>query len=881
MKLHLHTTIFAVVASISGVQAQNFPARGASVTAYVSVDGMDGWSGLLPTRNPTGTDGPFATFDRARAFVQSLDKRGLERVSVQFRSGTYFLPGTETFTAADSGSPDTQIVYENYPSEAPVISGGTRVLGWSNVGGNTWTTTLPLATKYFENLYYNGVRRLRPRVTASGTPAAQAYLGTYFRIKGPVYLQSNTDPNCTLQVANKGYECFDRFHYFDTDPISAAWQNLNPDSSNPTCTVSSTSKVPTGDIELVDFERYSAAKLRIACVDTANRIVYLTGPTANEADHPGADGFIAGHRYLVENVEDYLNQPGQWFLDRSTRPWTLTYLANPGEDPNQDTVIVPQIEQVLVASNLRSVTFRGLTFAHDNYALPQKGYNGNDAIMAGVSFQNSQNIKFDFNTITQTSAVGLEFISCIDTSSASWCAIPLNPNGINAYNVIEDSAFYDLGANGIRIGMSGQASDTLNNVAQFNTVQNNVVEGYGRVYVGATGIDQGQGHDNLYTHNEIYDGYKGAIHVCFCSDQDASGLLPDRNTISFNRAYNLFQGIMNDSGSLYFGVGTPNTGLSMPPASGKDNSMLNNVVHDVSDASALDGSSDDPNCPMLTPNLPCDGYGGDGLYLDDYTGLADLENNLVYRVSGHAVSFSGPRFGPGQQSTVKNNILAFARGSMINAYDPYAFTASPPAPLFFVASNNLFYFDRSEASTPVPFYVQGGCAYAGFQTFYTQYQEWVSNLYWRTDGQFARDVDAFHVQLNPGANGLCPDNNFLLSWTFYTFSGWQQSVAEDWHSVIRNPGFKSPAYPADDYSLPNGSPGVGFVPINVCEAGVVQDPWFNSQANSSNRFPWFNGPPRAGLVSDPCRPGWPNPGINPPPVLATFPTKPFNPATDF
>ena len=58
-------------------------------------------------------------------------------------------------------------------------------------------------------------------------------------------------------------------------------------------------------------------------------------------------------------MEDELTQPGQWFLDRSTTPWTLTYLANPGENPNTDTVIVPQLTQFLVASNLQYVTFQG------------------------------------------------------------------------------------------------------------------------------------------------------------------------------------------------------------------------------------------------------------------------------------------------------------------------------------------------------------------------------------------------------------------------------------------------------------------------------------------------------------------------------------------
>ena len=62
---------------------------------------------------------------------------------------------------------------------------------------------------------------------------------------------------------------------------------------------------------------------------------------------------------------------------------------------------------------------------------------------------------------------------------------------------------------------------------------------------------------------------------------------------------------------------------------------------------------------------------------------------------------------------------------------------------------------------------------------------------------------------------------------------------------MKDPGFKNPAYPADDYSLPKGSPGVGFV------------------------------------VFDPSLAGRSNPVIKPPAVAATFPTKLYNAATDY
>jgi hypothetical protein len=159
-----------------------------------------------------------------------------------------------------------------------------------------------------------------------------------------------------------------------------------------------------------------------------------------------------------------------------------------------------------------------------------------------------------------------------------------------------------------------------------------------------------------------------------------------------------------------------------------------------------------------------------------------------------------------------------------------------------VLTNNLFYFDRSTASTP-PFRVQAGCAYAAGVPF-VSFQKFASNLYWRTDGTFATDAKAFHVQPapGPGPNAPCSNNN---TWTFYAFADWQKTEGEDAQSVVQNPGFANPVYPADDFSLPKGSPGAGFV------------------------------------VFDPNQAGRTTPVIKPPAVAATFPTKTYNPATDY
>jgi hypothetical protein len=882
MKRHSIFLLFAIPFAAFLTWSDSLPAdpfQGLRYDIFVSAqEGSDSWSGALPGR--TGKDGPLQTFDRARQRVQEILQASphLREVHVQFRGGIYFLPATEQFSASDSGSPNVEIFYENYPNERPVISGGMRLVGWTQSGANTWTIQVPRTN--FENLYYisrhfedhsaMGERRLRPRLAPLGS--APSYVGGYLRVVGQVTTdtQSNqcpisSDPN----TPTPPFTCIDRFIYKNVngsdanDPITSTWKNLTAPSPAPsmTCLGNPASTAPVGDIELVDFEQYSVAKLRVACVDTANGILYLTGPTAFEMDHQTANGFLVGHRYLVENVEDALTQPGQWFLDRTDPTWTLTYLSNPDENPNQDLVIIPQLKQVLVASDLQYVTFRGLTFAHDDYVVAPPsaagtdgGYNGLDPIPAAISFHNSSHITFDSNVVTQTAGTGLEFLSCLNPQSGNaYLCTPFDASAVTEDNIIENNTFVDLGANALRIGMSGQSADSASNIPQSNTVINNVIEGYGRVFPGSTGIEQGDASRNLYTHNEIYDGYKGAIHICFCNDSSypLPAPLANNNVVSFNLAHNLFQGIMNDSGSLYFGVGTPNSAnpnASPPipaqtPATATGNRLLNNVVHDVTDASIMDS----------------DGYGGDGLYLDDFTGAMDVENNLVYRVSDASVSFSGPRPPQNNVSTVRNNIFAFARRSLITATDPYSFKAPSPSPLFFDASYNLFYFDRDENSTsPLngvptysPFFVQGGCAFAGGP--YTGFQLWYNNLYYRADRTFLSDSEAFHIQPTSDKKNTCPDlpNPLTPTWQFYYFSqvggtpDWQ-ALGEDANSIIRNPLFRNPAYPFDDYSLLAGAPPMpGFKVFDPHQAGLI----------------------------------FPRPNV--PPVPATFPTATYNPATDF
>src|SRR5581483_9590781 len=150
----------ALVLQTPGIAAQQRDSHNVEANFFVSPTGRDTWSGTLSAPNREGTDGPFASIEKAKSAALNLRKsKHKGPVTVVIRDGMYFLGKTLEFTSGDSGSENAQLVFENYPGETPVISGGVRVENWKKVSGNRWETTLPTSTEYFEQLFYNGERR--------------------------------------------------------------------------------------------------------------------------------------------------------------------------------------------------------------------------------------------------------------------------------------------------------------------------------------------------------------------------------------------------------------------------------------------------------------------------------------------------------------------------------------------------------------------------------------------------------------------------------------------------------------------------------------------------------------------------------------------------
>jgi len=101
--------------------------------------------------------------------VRTVNGNMKSDIYVYLRGGTYNITETITFGPQDSGTNGYRIYYMAYPGETPVLSGATKVTGWTRHNGNIYKAKLNRSTK-LRNLYVNDQRAsmTSKRVTARG-----------------------------------------------------------------------------------------------------------------------------------------------------------------------------------------------------------------------------------------------------------------------------------------------------------------------------------------------------------------------------------------------------------------------------------------------------------------------------------------------------------------------------------------------------------------------------------------------------------------------------------------------------------------------------------------------------------------------------------------
>ncbi|MFP5276872.1 MAG: right-handed parallel beta-helix repeat-containing protein [Acidobacteriota bacterium] len=573
---------------------------------YVATNGNDSWSGKLAEPNPSRTDGPFLTLQRAQKAVRVLKSRGGLNgpVTVYIRGGEYDVSKPLVFEPADSGAPQAPITYAAYPGETPVISGGREISGWKRVkdrkllaqaGGELWMARVPEVKQgkwYFRELFINGRRRPRAR-----TPNQ----GSYFYVDGKI------------KVGKRGTF---KFHSGDIKPEWAA----------------------EGNVEVVALMRWAAVRMYIRKVDAATRTVTLSGnPTVY---HPEIDA-----RYWIENTMDALNAPGEWYLNRQSG--ILYYRPEPGEEMNNIRAIAPVLKQFVLFeagrgdSPVHDIRLSGLKFSYADWSMSPTGYADIQAaydIPAAVAGVGTRSIEIRKCVFSHLGGYAVSFggteeqtgtrLGSSDNRIIGNDMVDLGGGGVKIGDGIFQNT-YELGPGGTKINAHIDPDSPVQ-ASEDNLISDNHIHHIGLVYPGAVGVWVGQSSDNTIAHNEINDTYYTGISVGWTWGHGSSAARG--NKIELNKIYDIGQGMLTDMGCIYT--------LGVQPGTVE----RNNICHDVSRSVSL-----------LYP------LGGWGIYLDEGSSDILIEDNIVYRTEDPCFMLHTAA----NDDIVRNNVFAYGKHDQI------------------------------------------------------------------------------------------------------------------------------------------------------------------------------------------------------------------------
>lgn len=541
-------------------------------TFHVAPNGSD--------ENPGTAAKPFATIEKARQAVRGINKAMTGDIIVSLHGGVYPIEQTLTFDADDSGTGGHNVIYRAAENEKPVLSGGKAVVGWKADEKGRWKAASPVDD--FRQLYVNGRRAVR----------AAGKLPADFKLEG-----------------DDGYT---------TNEVGMAdWKN-------------------PGDLELCYLTVWSHARCKVQSIrrDGDRAVIVMQQPYFTHAKtKEGVQVSNPAHlqKMYLENALELLDEPGEWYLDRSTK--TVYYMPREGEDMTKAQVIAPAIEKLVALQGtldrpVHNIRFEKLAFEHAGWLRPGKiGHcevqanfiidsDRKDSFVRSGGFENvhNENIKSPANIVLHA-ARSIQFERC---TFAQLGGAAVDVEYGSQENTISGCVFHDVAGSAVQIGdvdKDAHHPDDPRKIVKNNTVANCYIHDCCLDYSGGVGVCAGYTEGTVIAHNEIVQmPYSGVSVGWGWGEEDAGGGNPDyrqpfkydtptpakNNRIEYNHIHRVMQ-TMHDGGAIYTLGNMPNS------------IIRGNHLHDNG---ALDGTRGVPG----------------GIYLDEGSGFIEITGNLVYRV---------------------------------------------------------------------------------------------------------------------------------------------------------------------------------------------------------------------------------------------------------
>lgn len=427
--------------------------------------------------SPTGRAGaagtqadPFASLEAARDHLQPLLPNQQADITVWLEAGTYRLSRTFALGPEDSAKAPHRVHYKALPGAQAIISGATPVTGWSGPDANG-IYTANVGQRRTRQLYVDGVKQ--PRSATIDNPSG-------FR---------PTKKGIEFKLAEGNPEAW-------RDP--ARWRK-------------------PAQVEAVCLSQWKQTSVPVAKVVPGCLKMQEPGwAYANVFNFEmlGARIWSFWQVTRFENALEFIDQPGEWFLDHDTG--TLYYKPQPGRDPAQAQVELPGLQTLFSGIGVKGLTFEGLTFSGAGwlepsspagYATDQSGFFISGTVPAtnklghvpvthltatpgNLSFENASSLHFRNNTFTQLGAMGLVLgKGCQD-------------------NLIEANHFTQISSSAIRlsgVSLTDHSPKRDADRVRANRIINNRITSVCTDYADAAGIFLGFCSDTLIQYNTIED----------------------------------------------------------------------------------------------------------------------------------------------------------------------------------------------------------------------------------------------------------------------------------------------------------------------------------------------------------------------------------------
>ncbi len=404
----------------------NISAEGIDTIAhrvFVSVTGND------VTGDGTKSN-PFATINRAKEYVRTLDKSNGDIV-VEIGDGTYYVDETIVFDEKDSGSENCKIRYVAANNANPVISGGQEVVGqWEYESGGVYSISYNRDRK-LRSLYINGQRAFMTSRVVQG----QGSFGEY-KIEGEsadwAWI-SGTEKAGTI---------------FKAEDIPANTRNAD-------------------DIELMTQTTWNTSIVCVDSLDKKGTKIYanLQMPYGAIAQTPGwGNDYKFDQTNTLYNVFEWLGKPGEFYFDKTEHK--LYYCPRENENLNTAKVVVPETEELIkiegktTANRVSNISFERLTFAYTDWNLCEVDGSFGRATNQGASFLHAYAQEFWHEYIYRAYDLGPAVIkveSASDIVFKNNIIRNIGNDGLSILNdtvniVIDGNIFFDAAGSQLVIG---------------------------------------------------------------------------------------------------------------------------------------------------------------------------------------------------------------------------------------------------------------------------------------------------------------------------------------------------------------------------------------------------------------------------------------------